>query len=111
MYDLKKHVASYLTLRRSLGYKLEESERLLNGFVAFLKTKGSRTITSKLAVEWALLPKNVRSSYWSRRLCVVRLFSQYLISFIPETEVPEPALLYSRTKRAEPYLYSDEQIK
>lgn len=56
MCDLKKHLTHYLTLRRSLGYKLEGSEKLLNNFVAFLEAKCARTITVKLAMEWALLP-------------------------------------------------------
>jgi len=92
----------YLTLRRSLGYKREGSEKLLNNFVAFLEAKCARTITVKLAMEWALLPKNVQPSHWSKRLSVVRLFTQYLLAYIPETEVPEPSLLHARTKRMEP---------
>jgi len=111
MCDLKKHLTNYLTLRRSLGYKLEESDKLLNGFISFIGEKGSSIITVELALEWALLPKNVQPSYWSRRLCMVRLFSQYLISYIPETEVPDSKLLCAKTKRAVPYLYSDEQVK
>jgi integrase/recombinase XerD len=111
MCDLKKHLANYLTLRRSLGYKLEESEKLLNDFINFIEEKGSPIITVELALEWALLPKNVQPRYWSRRLCMVRLFSQYLINYIPETEVPDSKLLCVKTKRATPYFYSDEQIK
>lgn len=111
MFSLKQHLGNYLALRRSLGYKLEDSERLLNDFVVFLKMKSSRTITTKLAMEWALLPENVQPSCWSRRLSVVRLFSQYLLAYIPETEVPDTSLLNARKKRAEPYLYSDKQIK
>jgi integrase/recombinase XerD len=111
MCDLKKHLTNYLTLRRSLGYKLEESEKLLNDFINFIEEKGSSIITVELALEWALLPKNVQPSYWSRRLCIVRLFSQYLINYIPEIEVPDSKLLCVKTKRATPYFYSDEQIK
>lgn len=110
MCSLIKHLSNYLTLRRSLGYKLEGTEKLLKNFVVFLDTKRTQTVTVALAMEWALLPKNVQPSHWSKRLSVVRLFAQYLIAYAPETEVPSPALLYARTKRTEPYLYSDEQI-
>lgn len=111
MCDLKKHLTNYLTLRRSLGYKLEESDKLLNRFISFIEENDARTITVELALAWALLPKNVQPSHWSKRLCMVRLFSQYLISYIPETEVPDSRLLCVKTKRAVPYFYSDKQVK
>jgi len=110
MCSLEQHLTNYLAFRRSLGYELAGSERLLKNFVAFLDVKHSRTITIKLAMEWTLLSKNVQPSYWSKRLSVVRLFAQYLVAYIPETEVPDPGLLNARTKRAEPYLYTDKQI-
>ncbi len=111
MCSLKNHLTNYLALRRSLGYKLKEDEGILNNFVSFLKGKYSPTITVKLAMEWALLPKNVQPSHWSKRLSIIRLFSQYLVAYIPETEVPDPGLLYAKTKRTNPHLYSDEQVK
>lgn len=111
MCSLKKHLANYLALRRSLGYKLEESEILLDNFINFLEIKCSRTITVKLATEWALLPQNVQPSRLSKRLSVVRLFSRYLTAYIPETQVPDTALLQARTKRAEPYFYSGQEIE
>jgi integrase/recombinase XerD len=110
MCDLKKHLTNYLTLRRSLGYKLEESGKLLNRFISFLEERGARTITAELAVEWALLPKNVQPIHWSQRLGMVRSFSQYLISYIPKTEVPDSKLLWAKTKRSVPYFYSEEQV-
>jgi integrase/recombinase XerD len=70
MCDLKIHLTNYLTLRRSLGYKLEENDKLLNGFIRFIEENGSSIITVELALEWALLPKNVQPSYWSRRLSI-----------------------------------------
>jgi len=62
-------------------------------------------------MEWALLPKDVKPSLWSVRLSTVRLFTQYLVGYIPETEIPEPGLLHARTERACPYLYSEKQVE
>lgn len=111
MHNLTKHLANYLALRRSLGYKLEQDERLLRSFTTYLEEKSEPTITAAIAMEWALFPKNVRPSHWSKRLSVVRLFAQYLITFVPETEVPDKSLLYAKTQRTEPYLYTDKQVK
>ena len=110
MYSLIENLDRYLRLRRSLGYKLMNEERMLRSFIRFLDEKKENNITVALALEWAQLPKDVQRSWQSKRLTVVRLFSQYLIAYAPKTEVSEKGLLKANTSRKTPFIYSDNQI-
>jgi integrase/recombinase XerD len=53
MNQLRKAVRDYLTMRRSLGFKLVRHEAGLDEFVSFLARRSSTHITVKLALEWA----------------------------------------------------------
>ena len=53
MTGLDEAVSDYLTIRRALGFKLVEHQRLLPQFASFLEQAGADTITTELAVEWA----------------------------------------------------------
>ena len=53
MSVLRKAVEDYVSMRRSLGYKLKDAARLLADFVAFYEEQGARHITIPLAVQWA----------------------------------------------------------
>jgi integrase/recombinase XerD len=55
MNVLKKHLRDYLELRRALGFELGRVESRLRGFLAFMKIKRARQITTKLAIEFALI--------------------------------------------------------
>ena len=56
MTGLREALDDYLTLRRSLGYKLESAGSVLRSFVAFAERVGAATITTELAVRWATQP-------------------------------------------------------
>jgi len=111
MKSLMISLNEYIKVRRSLGYQLETSERYLKKFIAYLKKKDCQYITNQLAVEWATLPQNVKGSYWSQRLSIVRLFAQYRIAEDPRTEIPPSHLLSQQPNRATPYIYSDKEIR
>jgi len=110
MIDLRQQVSDYVTLRRSLGFKLRRYDRLLNDFVDYLDHTGASTVTSQLAMDWATRPKNVHPLWWKRRLSVVCGFSRYLHTIDPSVEVPSPDLLAYRYQRPTPYLYSETEI-
>ena len=50
MTRLREAVQEYLNMRRSLGFKLQETGRLLLSFVKFLEEHRSSTITTRLAL-------------------------------------------------------------
>ena len=59
MSEFRHALADYLSLRRSLGYKLRRPEKLLHQFIAFLQNTAPReTITTKNALAWACQPEN-----------------------------------------------------
>jgi len=111
MNTLRKAVRDYLNMRRSLGFKLHETGKLLPAFVKFLEEYRSSSITTRLALAWAQQPSTVQPAEWARRLSVVRTFARYRSATDPRTQIPPPGLLPFKPKRARPYLYSEEEIR
>ena len=85
-----------------LGYKYEHQTRRLVDFVAFMKKRKAKTITTKLAMEWATLPPD-RHASWALRLTDVRGFARHITNLDPRTEVP-PVGILPGWKRAKPYI-------
>jgi integrase len=110
MTPLRHALADYLSLRRSLGYKLRRPEKLLHQFIDYLEAAGAETITTKHALAWACQPENGDASWWAHRLSVVRVFANYLHAVDATGEVPPRDLLPWRSHRASPYLYPEEEI-
>ena len=110
MSGLHGAVADYLTVRRTLGFKLAGAGLLLEQFVDFADAAHTDTITTQLAVQWATLPSGASSTWHAQRLSVVRCFARWAQAFDPTIEVPPMDLLPTRTGRATPYLYSDADV-
>ena len=94
MKRLHQAVDGYLSLRRSLGFKLRDYGECLHEFVSFLKRNGSSHITSKLAVEYATRRRDEKPASWRWRLCIIRGFAGHHIVADPRTQIP-PCLLYT----------------
>jgi integrase len=109
MTGLHEAVADYLTIRRALGFKLVEHQRLLNDFATFLEQAGASTITTELAVAWAIR-SNGTESWKAARLSVIRGFAGYMRTIDPATEIPLTGILIARKRYAIPYLYSQQEI-
>lgn len=110
MTPLRQALADYLSLRRSLGYQLQRSEKLLLQYIDHLESIGAQTITIENALAWTRLPENGESCWWSHRLSVVRGFATYLHTLDPATEIPPTDLLPWHHHRPTPYLYSEGDI-
>jgi len=108
MNIFKKHLRDYLELRRALGFELGRVESRLRSFLAFMKIKRARQITTKLAVEFALRSDRSASTQ-AGYLSAIRGFAQYLRGIEPTTEVP-PTGLIRCGHRPQPYIYSDDEI-
>jgi len=111
MNTLRQAAQEYLTMRRSLGYKLQEAGKRLLDFVTFMEQRRAPFITQSLALAWAKQPSDVQPCEWARRLSCVRSFARHRSATDPRTQIPPVGLLPYRPKRAQPYMYSDEQIK
>jgi hypothetical protein len=87
MTSFAEHLDAYLRLRRALGFKLVEHERLLRTFAAHLDATGAPVLTTELALAWAS-ERDVpaESSVPAMRLLVVRGFARYLIGIDSRTD-------------------------
>lgn len=110
MTRLPQALADYLTIRRTLGYKLERAGKLLAQFVAYLNDVGADTVTTQQAIAWATKPSGADPNWLAHRLSVVRGFAAYLHTIDPAAEVPPAGLFPARPQRATPYLYSAGDI-
>jgi integrase len=111
MISLRKAVEDYLTMRRSLGFKLRDMGHNLRHFVSFMEQQRASIITTELALRWAQQPQDVQPALWAARLSFVRSFARYWSATDPRTEIPPTGLLPYRTKRATPYIYSNDEIQ
>lgn len=111
MNQLRKAVQDYLVMRRGLGFKLAKHEGWLREFVSFLAGKRSSRITVNLALEWATLNADHKQYDWAARLSTVRGFARHWSATDSSTEVPPLGLLPYRPPRAQPYFYSDQEIR
>ena len=111
MNTLRQALKEYLSLRRSLGFKLREASKGLLDFVTFMEQHRVSYITQALALVWAQQPTNVQPAHWAQRLSFVRGFARYRSATDQRTQVPPQGLLPFQPKRARPYLYSDDEIR
>lgn len=111
MNTLRQAVREYLSMRRDLGYKLQEAGKGLYDFVTFMEQRRATYITQVLALSWAQQPADVQPAHWAQRLSFIRGFARYRSATDSRTQIPAPGLLPFQPKRARPYLYSDDEIR
>ena len=112
MTQLRKAVRDYLTMRRCLGFKLVSSLRpSCRTSCPSWRENAVPRITVNLALEWATQNANHKPYEWAARLSIVRGFARHWSATDPSTEVPPLGLLPYRPPRAQPYLYSDHEIR
>jgi integrase/recombinase XerD len=111
MNTLRQAVDHYLELRRGLGFKLVHHGACLREFVSFLEQKKTSQITTALAVQFAMLHPQQEPKAKAGRYSAVRGFARYRIGVDPATEIPPIGLVRGRSRRARPYLYSDQEVR
>ncbi|MFY8193593.1 MAG: hypothetical protein ACOVKV_00775, partial [Novosphingobium sp.] len=110
MSHLQNALVDYLTMRRSLGYKMCKAKRLLGQFVTFVEDRGETYIQTETALAWAIQPSAAAAIWTSRRLAEVRLFARHLRALDGVSEIPSNDLLPARGRRATPYLFKPQEI-
>ncbi len=108
--NLRQELDRYLTIRSSLGYELRTSERILRRFIAFAESQGADHVSTGLFVKWQGMFGHASRQTWAARLCIVRLFAQWLHNLNPAHEIPPQGLIPNRSRRSRPYIYSEEEI-
>jgi hypothetical protein len=98
-------VEEYLSVRRGLGFALEQPAWLLRDFARYADAVGHRgPLTTELAVRWALASRSSDPAQAVRRLGAVRQFARYRALLDPATEVPPPGLLGRLPRRRQPHI-------
>ena len=110
MSTLTQRLDDYLAVRRSLGYDLSSSARVLRGFAAFADRQDTDHITVDLFLRWKAAFGKANNDTWSARLGMVRVFARWLQGHDPRTEVPPAGLIAGKLRRGRPYIYSDSEI-
>jgi integrase/recombinase XerD len=104
-------VQDYLTLRRSLGYKMRQEARLLASLAGYLHSRGLDRVTVAAALGWATQPQSASPAWHAKRLAAVRSFAAYLATIDPASQTIPPGLLPGRASRTAPHLYPPAQIQ
>ncbi len=110
MSPLRQELDNYVAVRRSLGYDLGTSYRVLRRFAAFAEEQGAAHVSTELFLRWQDTFGQAGRQTWAARLGMVRLFAQWLHGLDPGHEVPPRGLIPSRIRRSRPYIYSAEEI-
>ncbi|HDR16463.1 MAG TPA: integrase [Desulfobacteraceae bacterium] len=110
MSQLQNYLEEYLSLRQALGYKLRTYSSSLKDFVRFAKATNTMSITTELALTWAMKPATADPKWWAYRLRLVHHFARFVHGRDPETQVPPLDLLPYCQRRKQPHFYSEGQM-
>jgi len=110
MRNLQKLLSDYIALRRTLGSKMTKPADTLRGFIPFFAAQKAPYLTTKIALQWARLPKDANPAWWTERLGMLRGFASYWKTIDPRIEVPPVHILLPYYKRPLPHIYTDEQL-
>lgn len=102
---------SYLTLRRSSGYRLNAPEYHIRSFIAWLdENRTGEAFTAQDVIEWACLPQG-RPNGHAKRLGSVRPWVAYARAHGADAPLIPAGVLPSDAKRPTPYIYRDGEIR
>lgn len=110
MSPLGQELDRYLAVRRSLGYDLGTSARVLRRFVAFADEQGASHVSAGLFLRWQRAFGRAGQGTWAARLGIVRLFAQWLRGLDAAHEAPPAGLVPGRHRRTRPHIYSEVEV-
>ena len=105
---LSDHVERYLTLRRTVGYKLLNTGRNLQAFARFASDKGDTHVRAATAVQWAAQASTPHAR--SVRLHDVVLLARFLYAEDTTHEIPPARYFQVRVVRQPPYIYAPAEV-
>ena len=102
----RRHLKTYLALRRAIGFAMRREGRLLQNFVDHLEQRGDNPPVSQVAVERASAGAE---SQHARRLSIVRGFLTMVRAAEPGVDVPGAGLVRT-SKRPTPRVLAPHEI-
>ena len=108
--NLRAAAADYLAGRRARGYRLEDHDSLIAGFLDGLDARAVSVISIADAVLFAHATPTTRRRRHAERLHVIRGLAAYVHTLDPTAaELIPDRLIAGRVTRTIPYLYTPEQ--
>ena len=102
----RRHLQTYVALRRAIGFTMRPEARLLQDFVEHLERRGHGAPVAQVAVEWASASAE---SQHARRLSIVRGFLTMVRAAEPDVDVPGAGLVRT-SKRPTPRILEPHEI-
>lgn len=102
-------VNTYLSLRRTAGFKLKGTEKYLLSYANFAAERGDQYIVSKTAIDWAA--DSHSEGQRANRLNFLIRFARFAHAEDKRHEIPPKNVFCSRQQRRMPYLFSDEEVE
>lgn len=99
----------YISLRRTLGYKLVKAERHLHSFARFVAERDEMHIRTASVLAWLATVARTPGAR-ARRLTDLILFARFLHAEDRQHEIPRADFARSRDMRPIPYIYTPDEI-
>lgn len=106
---LSDDVNRYITLRRTLGYKLVKAERHLRTFARFAAERGETHLRAATVLAWLATAARTPNAH-ARRLTDLILFARFLHAEDRRHEIPRADITRSQETRPVPYIYTPGEI-
>jgi integrase len=108
--NLHQELDRYLSIRRSLGYDLCTTARVLRRFVSFAEAQAAEHVSVDLFVRWQKSFGKASRQTWSARYCMVRLFANWLHGLDPKHQAMPRGLVPHRNCRKRPHIYDGRDV-
>ena len=107
----KKHLQSYIELKRAVGYKYDTDAQHLKRFDRFTLEKypNARTLTKTMVLEWCSKKAYEAQANQLSRASIIRQFGKYLDSIGIKAYI-SPRRYFPSKKKYIPYIYSVEEL-
>lgn len=112
MSTLRQAVSDYLTMRRTMGFKVEGLAKLLSSFVRYCEARAVNRVESDIAIAWAttMIKVPVSDALIARRMDAVRVFARHQHALDPATQIPPAQVIRRRYQPKQPNVFTNEEI-
>ena len=101
-------IETYLALRRTAGFAMQNAECLLKGFASFAAERGQTHVHAQTAIDWAALVPSVAQR--DARLKAVCRFARHVRVEDARHGTPPANYFGARKTRRPPHIYAAEEI-
>lgn len=102
-------INTYLSVRRTVGFKLNTVEKYLLSYAKFAAAKGNLFIAKNTVIEWAALGRSEEQR--ATRLSAMIRFARFAHSEDKRHEIPPDNVFCHRKQRRTPYVFTNDEIK